>query len=347
MNRESEKVLQLLTAKPNLDEVSVEDLQQLADDHPYFAAAQLLLLQKMKEEPHEDVSKQLHKTALYFPDELWLRYLLSDTKERATETAEAVAEPLSEDITHQVTHTEPATAEEEQKPEVAEPVTETEEEEDKTQTTQEAQGSETEERIDTVQETEDANLITLPAEQILETIQAAGDTENNPEESPPDEEEIQQPTDESPAEEPNQKIASLLSEQAQQFHKPVAEDAQLSIATEPFHTVDYFASQGIRLDPKRDENVFDKKVHKFTDWLRQMKRINPQPVDLGTEAEEEKYVANIADSSNYTKKVLTESMAEVLIKQGKPDKAIEIYQKLSLLNPDKSTYFAALIQNIK
>jgi len=40
-------------------------------------------------------------------------------------------------------------------------------------------------------------------------------------------------------------------------------------------------------------------------------------------------------------------MAEVLVKQGKSEKAIEMYQKLSLLNPSKSAYFAAKIERIK
>jgi hypothetical protein len=40
-------------------------------------------------------------------------------------------------------------------------------------------------------------------------------------------------------------------------------------------------------------------------------------------------------------------MAEVWIKQGNKEKAIEIYNKLSLLNPDKSAYFASLAEQLK
>ena len=39
-------------------------------------------------------------------------------------------------------------------------------------------------------------------------------------------------------------------------------------------------------------------------------------------------------------------MAEVLLQQSKNHKAIEVYQKLSLLNPSKSAYFAAKIDDI-
>jgi hypothetical protein len=45
--------------------------------------------------------------------------------------------------------------------------------------------------------------------------------------------------------------------------------------------------------------------------------------------------------------VLTEAMAEVWIKQGNKQKAIETYNKLGLLNPSKKAYFAGLIENLK
>jgi tetratricopeptide (TPR) repeat protein len=42
----------------------------------------------------------------------------------------------------------------------------------------------------------------------------------------------------------------------------------------------------------------------------------------------------------------SESLAEILIKQGKFDKAIEMYRKLSLRNPQKNTYFATKIEKL-
>jgi hypothetical protein len=54
-----------------------------------------------------------------------------------------------------------------------------------------------------------------------------------------------------------------------------------------------------------------------------------------------------ATSSIEEKEVLTEAMAEVWLKQGNKPKAAEIYYKLSLLNPSKSAYFAAKIDQLK
>jgi len=68
------------------------------------------------------------------------------------------------------------------------------------------------------------------------------------------------------------------------------------------------------------------------------KNINDVPVDAS--------VQNMAEKSNIEEDIVTESMAEVYLQQGKKEKAIEIYQKLSLLNPSKNAYFAAKINEI-
>jgi hypothetical protein len=58
-------------------------------------------------------------------------------------------------------------------------------------------------------------------------------------------------------------------------------------------------------------------------------------------------VVNKAKESNQQTEVLTETMADVLIKQGKLSSAIELYRKLSLLHPEKSAYFASRIDELK
>jgi len=47
------------------------------------------------------------------------------------------------------------------------------------------------------------------------------------------------------------------------------------------------------------------------------------------------------------KDVITEAMVAVLEKQGKYQKAIDTLGKLILLHPEKSTFFAAQIENLK
>ncbi|HWC52259.1 MAG TPA: hypothetical protein VG676_01650, partial [Chitinophagaceae bacterium] len=61
----------------------------------------------------------------------------------------------------------------------------------------------------------------------------------------------------------------------------------------------------------------------------------------------EKKVEQLAAHSIEDRNVVTEAMAKVWEKQGNAAKAIEIYNKLGLLNPSKSSYFAAKIEQLK
>lgn len=116
---------------------------------------------------------------------------------------------------------------------------------------------------------------------------------------------------------------------------------------EPMHMVDYFASQGIKLtDEVQMADKLGKQLKSFTEWLKTMKKIHVEnEAETGEKADTNVQV--LAENSNTEPEVLTESMAEVFARQGKMGKATEVYQKLSLLNPAKSTYFAAKLENLK
>jgi len=145
-----------------------------------------------------------------------------------------------------------------------------------------------------------------------------------------------------------EKLSKLIEQHLSEFKKPVDAAQELPIEKRVYSAIDYFASQGIKLDPRLlNQDVLGNKVRKFTDWLKQMKRVNDNPTDLGTDIETEHLIEKIAQSSNEAKDIITETMAEVLKKQGKKEKAIQLYQKLSFLNPSKSTYFAAKINELK
>ena len=78
-----------------------------------------------------------------------------------------------------------------------------------------------------------------------------------------------------------------------------------------------------------------------------MKTDNPTAVNLDTRHDLEEAVVLIAKTSNEQKEIVTETMAEIFQKQGQVDKAIQLYIKLSFINPEKSAYFAAKIQHLK
>ncbi|MBS1598119.1 MAG: hypothetical protein JST75_07820, partial [Bacteroidetes bacterium] len=120
------------------------------------------------------------------------------------------------------------------------------------------------------------------------------------------------------------------------------------LSFEPYHTIDYFASQGIKfVQEENPTDKFGKQLKTFTAWLKVMKKLPQHAMREEPDAQRTAEIEMIAADSIKEKEVETETMAEVLAKQGKIDKAIELYLKLSLLNPTKIAYFAAKIEQIK
>jgi hypothetical protein len=115
---------------------------------------------------------------------------------------------------------------------------------------------------------------------------------------------------------------------------------------EPLFATDYFASQGIKLsEDVQSSDKLGKQLKSFTEWLKTIKKTHnytpPEPKQV------DQSVAQLAEKSNIETEVITEAMAEVFLQQGKISKANEVYEKLSLQNPAKSTYFAGKIENLK
>jgi hypothetical protein len=241
----------------------VTELQQFADRHPYFGAAQLLLTKKLQTENAVQYNEQLQKTFLFFNNPLWVEQLLNETGNATIIKSESdLAGTLNIS-----TVSSSANNENEMKVSgISIPETKTEK-----------------------------NEIEIPA--------LGTDTDN--------------------------KIKEEL-------------------VFEPFHTVDYFASLGIKI--KEEEKPKDKlglQLKSFTDWLKTMKRLAVTENTVATEPQAEQKVEQLAEHSLQDREIITEAMAEVWSKQGNNSKEIEIYSKLSLLDPSKNVYFASKIEDLK
>ncbi len=123
------------------------------------------------------------------------------------------------------------------------------------------------------------------------------------------------------------------------------------IAFQSYHTIDYFASQGIRLQAADlNKDKLGQQLKSFTEWLRSMKKLPSSEAGLPAGQEDQNrhhHVMQSAAHSIEAKEILTEAMAQVWAKQGNREKAITIYEKLSLQNPAKSGYFATRIDQLK
>lgn len=302
------QLIQAFTGKKDLNSTSVDEWTALVEKYPAFNLGYYFQAKKLRD-PATQVSTDLNQQAArYFNDIRWLDYLLK------TDCSVLELEDRNIKDKEQITPLlEPQVAD--QKDVVRTNIQEAPPENDETQ------------------ELTKQKQPTAPVRQVEQQIEQQTELQT----------ELQTGAVTDITEEKIPRISAVLSAQLADFKKPVDQDAKLEVQREPLYKVDYFASQGISI--LRPQDGFEKKVRKFTDWLKEMKQQNPASTtpQLHTTPQEEAQAAKKAENSLRIQPIWTESMAEVLVNQGKTAQAKEVYQKLSLLYPEKSTYFASKI----
>lgn len=335
MNLIQEKVLFHLTGRTALDADTEKQLADLCQSAPYFVPGNFLLAANQMNTGSLTRIEAGKRLLPHFTDTRWLSYQLDFLHELilpASETPEEPAEALSEESSESLPVTETATAINGIQEALQEsPATNKEED--------------TPEINDFAAAAEGAEQITVIARDLQEPAPEEAVVQSEPADAEPEEVDTMLP--EAATED---RLSSILSSQLADFKKPVTDESLLDLPSEPkkLHTIDYFASQGIRVDlVNAPQDKLTSKLLKFTDWLKQIKQAQSQPQDLGTHPEMEKVAAENARQSNTPREIVTEAMADVLVKQGQSEKAIQLYIKLSFLFPEKSSYFAAKIEQLK
>jgi hypothetical protein len=292
----------------SIADCSLEELENLANDYPYFAPAQYILLAKLKDADNNGYQAQLQKAILYYHDPIVFDHFLNK-------------EDYDVDFTSlDVPKTLPAENRIEVLPE------------------QEIQKDTREENLSEIQEPELSNEIqTEPSDEIKEEGEVII-------ESPPVEELL-------PEEIKNEAASNAAITERIEIIPPITAETNQTgtgLVFEPYHTVDYFASQGIKLSQEEvSKDKFGKQLKSFTEWLKTMKRLPAAEQVKSLEPGSEQKIENLAAHSVEGEEVYTETMAEVWERQGNREKAMEVYNKLSLLNPSKRAYFAAKIDSLK
>jgi hypothetical protein len=379
MNHPMQTTIQHLFQVTALEDVPRERLESFVEEYPFFAYGHYLLSRKLRAENSGEFTGTTAKTSLYFSNPFWLEWLLVNAPEAARPVAygglveTSMTEPEEKDIwsTREMLVEVEAPAEEPTWTET--PVAETED------PLPDAEPAETEAGLfeghgteSPVGEAQDAvsaeEAMQSTAQQLLNNIEEArllreslikinedshthilpADEPIRDEEPPFVLEEQEQravPIEEVPVEEHTSAPLAEASAPTPSAAPAVATEPVLTF--EPYHTIDYFASQGIRLSP--DENPTDqlgKQLKSFTEWLKVMRRLPQKEKEIVPDRVAEQAIQSIAAHSIEGKEVLTETMAEVLAMQGMPQRARIVYEKLSLLNPGKSAYFAAKIEQL-
>ena len=309
----------------DLTNSSEEKLLALVEQYPYFSPARILLAKKLQEQLAEGEGKPLQKAVLFSHHPLAFHYSLIDDDVLSTFNWETeVPPPTKYDFSSFEENLQSHNLEDEV-------------ESGEILSNDDAYNSNTidaedEEDLE-YEEADEAFLPPLPGELMNSETKRSGEAIADAkleEEKIPQREELN--------------IETKGFEKVKPFSVP----SDQVLTFEPFHTVDYFASQGIKLS--KDEVSTDKvgkQMKSFTQWLKTLKRLPATEQEQVMDSNQEQKVTNLAAHSVESANVLTETMAEVWIKQGNFEKAIEVYNKLSLINPYKNAYFAAKVENLK
>jgi hypothetical protein len=362
-----ENIVQHLFHQPSLQSVTVDEIRRVTAENPSFAAAHFLLLKKLQEIADPGFKDQLQKTTLYFNNPLWLQFLLQP-HQQLTVTAPAASEKEPETVQQEVTEAPVyqnvvELAELSNAEQVEESVYSSNGNGSMHESTAEisyTHSAAEPAEVDTVTHAEQPVIEEPPVEEnkeepagdiLPETETVAAIAVDNDQDNYAKSEEEANATDE-PVTATIGEHPSLYAEKTMAETTIIVEttsSAKADILFEPFHTVDYFASQGIKLD-KSGPNAQDKlgkQLRSFTEWLKSMKKLPQASINQVLADNDESQVVAAARSSVEEKEVITEAMAEVFEKQGMKERAMDVYQKLSLLNPAKTAYFAAKIEDLK
>ncbi len=322
----------LFTNIKSVDELSQAQLEAFIEQYPYFAPLHFLMAAKQDDglATHTSV---YNKALLHFPNAVTLNYLLQGGGDatimvKETVTTEVSFESLFPHASKPqaiITETESENievVEEEVIPVADETVTEDVIiAQENIAVLEEEVSAVVEENI----ETDKTEIITPLPEAIVEENEEPLDEDDAPMENGPE------------LVIPGLKIEAIDPK-----------TAELTLTPVHMHTVDYFASLGIKFK-EQDKPIekFDRQLKSFTDWLKVIKKVPDTPSFKLGDMHAEKKVEEMAGLSLKNEKIITETMAEVWIKQGNKAKAIDVYEKLSLLDPTKSAYFATRIENLK
>jgi hypothetical protein len=351
--------------KESLQDCSIEELQNISGQYSYFAPVQFLLAEKLRSGEENLYAEQLQNLSLHFSNPLWLDYLLNGYKSEIISEAEN-AHRADETTTGEGTPEHIVTNEEiniksgsEMPVQVGDMINESQNEninsfdettfaadkQENIENSNEEINIKSEPEIPVqmdkmVSESQNENVNSL--DEAMVVAENSGNIEFSNQELLINRESGAEIPGSSEIESNEPQISILPLPDL----KP--ESAETELTFEPYHTVDYFASQGVKFVPEeKPADRFGRQLKSFTEWLKTMKRLPQMEAAKISDTSVDEKVQQLADHSINEDEIVTETMAEVWLKQGNKEKAIETYNKLSLLNPGKSVYFASLIEQLK
>lgn len=335
-----------------MDRNSHRELKNLIDQYPYFQTAHLLLLKNLHDNQSIRFKEELRNSALHIPDRRQLYLLIQDQikiQSRSENIEKIVVGSEKEELVLQI---EPEDVQVKDVEEITELVAE------KKQLVSEIKHEESDGLIDFSEELEHVNS----------EVSWEDGSDDEPEVLLAANDEILEFTD-------SEEKKEELVEPAEVKEK-LSDSDLLVAATEVYHIGFGGNLYTLSDEPKTEEAVSDKREnHTFTDWMTVVdKNSKSEEIDddLNSAKEKVKKGNNLIDyfiqnepRINRSIKVvekqedislgsledkdgfISETLASIYVKQKLFDKAIAVYDKLVLKNPEKNVYFASQIEIIE
>ncbi len=327
MNRD--EFIDILKNPNQVSEQTIIQLKEILDEYPFFQAGRMLLLKNMHKLNHIRYNSELKHSAAYIPDRSKLFFLINElgvTDNQVEEAAVEVSVDESEEVENSAVEN---TSVEENKPE----------------------GQSDTQQASEIEEKQEENKTDKPSITATENYLNASDVYSG--------------------DDGNVYNFSFSGKDKPKRKKRDEELDDIVFPSADLLDYETTTSAGYKL-PKLEEveNVDPNENKTFSDWLHVMRYtaaeekqekpegnkkgmdlinnfLNAQPRIIPSTSNPTKSVDLSEDKSESQEDILSETLAEIYIKQGHKSKAISIFKKLRLKYPEKNVYFAQRISDLK
>ncbi len=290
-----------------LDRKSLEDIVNLLKKHPYSQHLQLLLLKNLQNQKSVHFEKKIAQVSLYAGDSMMFFKLYNDINETVVEDKKTRTELKEKPIETKKEVVSTAVVKEKVK-ETVKPVVQQLEKKEKL-----SQEKTEKEAVKTIKEKPKAIIQTEKKE--IAKDGAAKETKTIVKESTPEvKKEVKKDTGLTKEEKMREEVKARLAE----INKGTAK----------------------KTTPKK-EKIEENQNTIIDDFIKKEPKIGK--INTKKYGKEDKAAESTTDNNS----LVSETLAKIYYKQGNKDKAISIFNQLSLKYPEKSSYFAAQIKKVK
>ncbi len=328
-----EEFIALIRSPETLNLKAVNELEDITERYPYFQNAHLLLAKQYHGHQNIKYESYLRKAAAYAPDRKILYDLIHTpvTTEIHMERSDEVEQEIhSETQTETVPSIEPPQSQSETEHESAEQKPEEHPAYDPAEILKQRLAelnATTEEPASTSDDTSDDHEQQTAETQLVESSANTSDIHSE-EQQEPETEDTEQP------------VTADVKPAASEKHSFVDWLRTRSIPVIPAEQVGERYS-GMDNDPEADAASADQSDDILEKFIKSEPRIIPAKAQFYSPGN----MARKSVQSNSD--VVSETLAAIYAKQGNIEKAIESYKTLSLKFPEKSSYFAGLIDKLR